>query len=243
MTVGLILGLTLLAAEPTEKKTQSKPINLPSPRATVLATTVPTAAKEVAPPKEIAHYLFVFGCQDEVQTLFPQRVHTFATWVQTEGDKIREDFTISWYPKGEFRLISPPEVGANLTLHDTLRRCNSRRVRVYLWGPYRISDDFYARGRKQYDFLERAEQNGLPLYKALDGNSRTRAGGAVNCIHAVSDISGGRLLTGFRTGPLAASGIVDHFRSMGLVSTPREPTEWIWLEIKPRDGNVIRMRN
>jgi hypothetical protein len=104
--------------------------------------------------------------------------HTFATVAKVSPDgKITYD-TISWLPDSlHVELFAPAEKGVNLSLPLTLGLAKSRGLKVFRYGPYRITSEFYDK------FLLRIAQlnSSEVLYKANDGCSYPMA---MNCIHA-----------------------------------------------------------
>ena len=166
-----------------------------------------------------AFFIILFAYQTPLN--IPRASHTAATFVKTNasGDPI-EAFTISWLPtrlKGEARedisLFQQPEPGSNFTLAETMRLGYSRRRTVTRWGPFQVRPEFYQQAARQYHFLN----SGAVRYTVLDDSVRGPAfggvpGGAVNCIHAVSDSFGTQpLRTGTLRGNPATEAVLAHF--------------------------------
>ena len=164
----------------------------------------------------------------------PRASHTAAVFVRTSpaGD-VTEEFTISWLPtrlKGDARedisLFQDPEPGSNFTRTETMRLGMSRRRSVTRWGPFQVRPEFYASARRRFDFLNA----GGTRYTVLDHDVRgaafqSRPGGAVNCIHALSDVFGARPLpTGTLRGNPATEAVLVHFlegnRDLNFVRYP-----------------------
>ena len=166
--------------------------------------------------------------------------HSFACFVEVTGDTISEQFTISWCSSNGVRLFQPAVTGVNRSLAETIDGCISRDLRISMWGPCRISADFFVRAREQYELLEIAESTGCVKWKALDGRSRLRcAGRAINCIHAISDISGVLVRTGSKCGESGSQAVFDCFVQMGLIADPCQTHDWVWQAIKPAGCPVV----
>src|SRR5262245_52623636 len=136
------------------------------------------------------YYLLMFGSQSV--PVIPSYTHTSATFVRVcwpgngpcPVNATLEAHTISWMPAN--LIIRPyallPEPGHNFDLHQTLRWCQSNRMRISLWGPYRISPELYALALEQQADLE----SSAVRYKAVDSGRDT--GRVSNCIHAVANV-------------------------------------------------------
>lgn len=185
------------------------------------------------------HFMIVYGFQDAINT--PRNSHTFATFLESSWSESTGDFTgiqvhtISWYPASMeiriFRLL--PEAGVNLELAETLDLVASLGVSVMRWGPVEISEDLYHTALRQIDFL----QSGAVGYIAEDSFRRNAAysrepGGALNCIHAVSDI-GGFLRTGVSRG-FEATRFVFAFLNPDFLSSS-DSNEWVATQIGVAD--------
>ena len=159
----------------------------------------------------------------------PQLTHSFALFSRAEvdsgsseeGGALHETFTISWMPaSGVIRLLAPPETGKNFTLAETLEWASRHGLRTTAWGPFEVSKEVYDRAWEQKNRLE----SGAVRYKALD--RRFRGGGAVNCIHAVSDVIPGVLLsTGSAAGEAATALILRHYRPHLI--EPEQVHRWV----------------
>jgi hypothetical protein len=154
----------------------------------------------------------------------PQHTHSFAVFIRVtpEGESNRcEKFTISWMPAGGvIRLIAPPEPGKNYTLEETLDWAARLGLRTRTWGPFEIAKETYDLALEQKHRLE----SGQVLYKALDRRHRPHT--ATNCIHAVSDVLPGPLLsTGSAAGDSATAMIVAHYRPHLI--DPEQVHRWV----------------
>lgn len=150
-----------------------------------------------------AYYMIVFGQQDGLNR--PRNSHTWAVFVRGDapgyGRQIYDVTTISWMPADlQLTLLQRPEYGVNLDMRQSLALGPSEGAQIQYGPVYEISPALYQAALTRYAFLESAERSGDVLYTVLDANTRgpalyNRRGGAVNCIHALSDI-GGYLDTG-----------------------------------------------
>jgi hypothetical protein len=164
----------------------------------------------------------------------PQRSHSFAVFVKAtpDGDSTRcESFTISWMPaSGVIRLLARPEPGMNFTFAESLRWAARQGLRTTAWGPFEIPKEILDRAADQKRRLE----SGAVLYKALDRRSRL---GAINCIHAVSDVIPGPLLsTGSARGETATGLIAAHYRP--YVIEPERTHHWVLRAADPQTGGA-----
>lgn len=136
----------------------------------------------------VRYYMLIFGAQTHPK--IPRFTHTFCTIVQAVdplpgcSEICIEAHTISWLPQTlkvrPYRLRAEP--GRNLTLDETLRWAAQNHMQVSLWGPYAISEYFYARVYREYARFESGEYR----YRAIDPPRRGDI--AADCIHAVTDI-------------------------------------------------------
>lgn len=194
-----------------------------------------------------AFFIILFAYQTPLN--IPRASHTAATFVKTtpSGD-IVEEFTISWLPtrlKGDARedigLLQPPEPGSNFTIAETMRLGMARRRSVTRWGPFQIRPEFYRQARRRFAFLESGQTRYVVLDDALRGPAFDgRPGGAVNCIHALSDALGARpLRTGTLRGNAATEAVLVHFlegnRELNFI---RYPTLHEWLSARMGLGGV-----
>lgn len=195
-----------------------------------------------APVEQRAHYLLLFGSQEEHRAVgAPDKSHTFATWVECENDQILDVFTISWCAQKRPEVFKEAEVGRNIDLDRSLAEARALGLVVQLWGPYRISDAFFRTARQHYDRLEESERTGRIKWKCLDGTSRfDRERPAVNCIHAVSDTAGGVLRTGYQCGFAATLSVMKHFVELDLVVDPHVTHDWVWESLRPSWDVVVR---
>ncbi len=150
----------------------------------------------------------------------PRESHTAAVFVRaTAAGEVSEEFTISWLPArlkddpGGVIQALRPEPGANFTREETLRLGRRGRRDVVRWGPFQVRPEFYASARRRFDFLD----SGAVRYTVFDDALRQAAfdgvpGGAVNCIHALSDVTGERPpRTGFLHGGPGTEAALAHF--------------------------------
>lgn len=188
------------------------------------------------------YFVTVFASQDgHRRVASPRRAHCFATWIETSNGEVTGRFTISWCATSRFRLFKRAELGVNITLEESLARYSARGMRISRWGPFKIKKDFYTRARRQYDRLEDAERTGAVRYKALDGRTRFRARRlAFNCMHAIADTSGVTLRTGTQRGDMVSQTIVEHFKSLGLITEPDRSHEWVWNAVKSDEYVVVK---
>lgn len=133
--------------------------------------------------------LFAFQGK-KIATNLPTNSHTFATFIKADR-KNSERKTISWFPKSgfvdAFKLL--PEPGVNLTLEQSVKLANNKKLRRAYFGPFEIQKTLYDAAVTQEDRLEKK----LVEYKTTDRQFRPDI--AVNCQHAVSDMwSDGELL-------------------------------------------------
>ncbi|MBX9656543.1 hypothetical protein K2Y11_23245 [bacterium] len=176
------------------------------------------------------HYVIVFSWQDVPDGFAPapKLTHSFATFVQVSGDKIDEEFTISWAAPYGVRILAAPEPGQNWSLQESLTRASEDGLKVMAWGPYRVSDAGYEKAKTRYFNLESAESNQSILYKAVDRRSRRfDVQPAINCIHALSDMADPNLATGNICGNEASRIIVNEFVKAGIILGDDHQAEWI----------------
>jgi hypothetical protein len=168
----------------------------------------------------IRYFLVMFGAQDAVN--HARNSHTFATFVRAEiapgedlGNATLDVHTISWIPADYEEtgdvcvLFCPVEEGRDFTLDETLAALEDNGRLVEYWGPVEIQRDLYDRAIARIGFLE----SGAVAYRANDRRTRDPAffgepGGAINCMHAISDI-GGFLETGLDWGPPGSEDVLE----------------------------------
>jgi hypothetical protein len=158
------------------------------------------------------YFLVMFGAQAEPN--LPRFAHSFATFVKASGNgQFPKDYkietkTISWLPAKLTvqPLLRTPVPGKNLDLAATLAWAKAE-ARVTAWGPFEVKKELYDQAVKQIERLE----SGKLAYIALDG--RSRGAGAVNCIHALSDLDAKQaaLNTGTAHGNAASLLVLGHF--------------------------------
>ena len=164
--------------------------------------TSEVAAPLTATYKEHRYYLLMFGSEDASNTAAGS--HSFATFAHVgvptvgpvEQTQLFEVLTISWLPRAFYGEVCvdllhfrcPAEWGNNYSLGETLAFTRNRFVAM--WGPLQIRQELYDRMLRQVQFLD----SGRVFYSANDIGPRyhDRAlrhewGGAINCIHAMTD--------------------------------------------------------
>lgn len=177
------------------------------------------------------HFLILYGFQDGLNT--PHNSHTFITLAETSGSPFTRDLTalgsqtLSWLPvSADVRLLRlTPEAGRNYSLPETLRLAASRNLNIKRWGPIEVSEQFYFAAMNRIALL----QSGAIGYVAEDSAYRNsvylgQGGGAINCMHAVSDI-GGFLRTNIMHGFAASQKIFEHLSQWRLPSP--DNNEWV----------------
>lgn len=111
-----------------------------------------------------------------------KRTHTFVAVlrVPSDGGPV-EQHAISWFPENRtLRGLTPrPEPGTNLPLPETFAHCRDQKMRVSVWGPYRIKPDLFERMKCQKAKLE----SGAVKYKPTDNLYPSNV--ATNCYHAI----------------------------------------------------------
>lgn len=185
------------------------------------------------------HFMIIYGFQDGINT--PHGAHVFATFVESDvspsGHNLArfEAHTLSWLPVmvDNWFLRLRPEPGRNFSLAETLQLAESRELSLMRWGPFEITDSLYFSALDRIDFLE----SGAADYIVQDTFYRNavyvrESGGAINCIHAVSDL-GGFIRTGFLHGFSAARRTYDHLRQF-VVPSP-DNNEWVAKQIGVAD--------
>lgn len=184
---------------------------------TSAATATKTGTQIAAATK---HYAVVLSYQDAAASA--EESHTFATFVKASGDKIAEQVDISWEPAasgGEPVCLFPcdPEPGKSYALAESLAFGKTRGRTLKKWGPVEIPDALYAKAAQQLATL----RAGKIKYIAIDNGTRAN-GTAINCMHAVSDLTGGAPLdTGLNWGFAGSDLVFKHLQSAGgATSTP-----------------------
>jgi hypothetical protein len=147
----------------------------------------------------------------------PSASHTFAVFVAERAGAAPEVHTISWLPADATVRALPLQTGHNFTLEETLAIARDRPILRY--GPFVLARAAYDRARARITFLE----SGGVRYKMIDWATRrpslsNRPGGAINCIHAVSDVVG-PLDTGELWGDAATRAVVAFFGRTGAIRT------------------------
>jgi hypothetical protein len=176
-------------------------------------------------------YAIIFGEQDGRNRCC--EAHSFATfvWVRlaATGPEVVDQATISWLPAaGRVKLFKQAERGRNYSLEESFALVKPGHS-VAQWGPFRIQEELFERAKKQAAFLTK----GGVLYKAVDPFSRP-AGVAVNCEHAISDISlrpGESIVrTGTAHGHHGSYLVATHLRSWMI--EPGVAHEWVGRSLK-----------
>jgi hypothetical protein len=171
------------------------------------------------------YYVMVFASQRDGPSL--NYSHTWATFVKAtrtlEGGHILEAHTISWLPaNGMIRVAALlPEPGRNFDLVSTLNWARDSGQRIFMWGPYQINPDLFARALAQKRLLE----SGTVRYKAIDTGRRSDR--VSNCIHAVASVAEGNRLrvTSMQWGE-TASALVARELQPGLIN-PGQTYDWV----------------
>jgi len=177
------------------------------------------------------HFMIIYGFQNGINT--PHGAHVFATFVESDASPSGRDLarleahTLSWLPVEEDNrfLRLRPEPGRNFSLDETLQLAESRELSLMRWGPFEITDSLYFGALDRIDFLE----SGAADYIVQDTFHRNavyvrESGGAINCIHAVSDL-GGFIRTGLAHGFSAARRVYEHLQQF-VVPSP-DNKEWV----------------
>lgn len=163
---------------------------------------------------EERYYVTLFASQGEPN--LPRLAHTFAVFTKATGadnfpkDAKIENHTISWLPATMeiHPLRLAPEKGKNFDLAATLQWAKSLKARVVVWGPFETNEELFDLAKQRIADLNEGKWS----FIALD--NRFRGQGAVNCIHAVSDINPNvaPLNTGLVFGEAASRMVVQHFQ-------------------------------
>lgn len=173
--------------------------------------------KEIAakkPKSGTAKFFYLFGVENEKNSA--DQSHTFANFVSIDSKGIQKWHSISWLPLGYrekreldvfknfgealkaeiFDEHAPAVDGENFELADTLQFAREAGLKLGVWGPLEITDEFFELGERRSKFLapqdlKDPKKNITPSvqYKAVDKKSR-RFGEAFNCMRAVSDLAG-----------------------------------------------------
>jgi len=170
---------------------------------------------------EDCYYLVMFAF--DKGPLCPKNSHTFAAFVKVSEQKQLEVVTISWLPTTlQVVVLRPhPEPGGNLTLTASLAQAAPNGACITAWGPFQIDGELFDRARCQAARLD----SGCVAYIALD--CLWRRCGALNCIHAVSDIAldRGCLCTGWAHGRSASRIVLNHLRPWIVCS--QQTHDWL----------------
>lgn len=185
------------------------------------------------------HFMIVYGFQNGINT--PHGAHVFATFIESDVSQSGQDVahfeahTLSWLPVEEDNrfLRLRPEPGRNFSLAETLQLADCRGLSLRRWGPVEVTESLYFEALDRIGFLE----SGAADYIVKDTFYRNAvyakaSGGAINCIHAVSDL-GGFIRTRFLHGFSAARRTYDHLRQF-VVPSP-DNNEWVAKQIGVAD--------
>ena len=143
------------------------------------------------PPRRTTITSSMFGYQDADNTA--PLSHTFASVVHV-GATV-DIATISWLPlafDGKvcvdlLHLRCPVETGKNYSLEETLTWAQSEGLYVGMWGPFEVNADLWNRVNSQIAYLDSGATDYVANDLGMHLASFRHNGGAVNCIHAVSD--------------------------------------------------------
>jgi hypothetical protein len=179
--------------------------------------------------------------------------HSFATFVHAtipadapERTAVTEQIDISWLPArfggtvcvDLLHLRCPAVTGHNYSLAETLSFAENEHLTVGVWGPVEVRKDLFDRAKAQQAYLESGATGYVANDTGLHLPAYNHRGGALNCIHAVSDLAFFDR-TGLNWG-LDASRIVwgdfQPWRLNGGASG-----EWIWSGIGVDASRMIRM--
>jgi hypothetical protein len=184
------------------------------------------------------YYVSMFGYQDP-QNSAPLS-HTFASFLHV-GSSV-EVQTISWLPEtftGEvcvdvFHLRCGRVAGHNYTLEETLAFAQSGGEFVGMYGPFEISPDLWNRATNQVAYLNSGATSYIANDLGFHMASFNHRGGAINCIHAVSDaLYFDR--TGLNWGLNGSHIVLDNMAPWLLSTTPAEDV----VQYFPIDGFAV----
>jgi len=189
------------------------------------------ASAQVGQRGSTNYYMIMFAVQSEPNVA--RLSHTFAAFVRAAGPEANPSAqldvqTISWMPRSleiePLRMF--PTQGVNLNLAETLSWARSVDSRVTMWGPYPIEKELYDVA------AHRSEQLKSGAIQYIANDRRRREEGAVNCIHALSDMipSQSLLGTGSECGNGASELVLQHLNR--YVSTSSESADWLTQRLK-----------
>lgn len=222
LVFGIALCCALASSAPAQKVNRAVPplesqTGLPEDVVPRLRAELSRRVKEEK-LKLPAHFLLLYAYQGAFNRAHES--HTFGCVVRVNRNGTQNWTTISWLPahfaeteeicvfRNVFQAIwheitgssdCAPQPGRNFSLEQTFAWAREGNRTVGIWGPYRIAEDAYLRGVRRKKELDK----GKIMYIA-DDRSYRREGTAVNCMHAITDItteltrSGGILGTGYR---------------------------------------------
>jgi hypothetical protein len=167
-------------------------------------------------------YYCMFFATDTMKPNYP---HVWGTFVQMKDKKLVKEATISWSPE-RWSVLDRKKPGYNMTLEESMEL--SGKMRTCIWGPYQIERDLFERAEEK----RRASGN----YKMLDAFSRPNG---INCIHALTDLTGKRVTTHVRYGKLAGVAVQRHYNRRGLIHST-DDRELVIRELKLDKYNLSR---
>ena len=181
------------------------------------------------------YFMIIWGFQGRGPLNLPRNAHTFATFVESNGEDLRtaqlKSFTMSWLPvDGIVRLIDNPKPGRWYGLQETRQLAPPNRYDLKRSPIYQVSAALYRDALVRYWDLDTRGRARTVLYLANDDmNGRTNAlrkvpGGYTNCIHAISDAiapSAGLLDTRTNRGWSASEAVLNYFRGAGHMPVPQ----------------------
>lgn len=189
-----------------------------------------------APAAHAADDYFATVFAAEAVPFEPQKTHTFVVVHRIPAGGIVESHHISWFPQGRrIRGITlRPEPGTNLSLEDTFAHCRDQKMRVSVWGPYRIEPELFGLMKDQRAKLD----GGTVRYKPTDNLYPSNV--AANCYHAIwQPIAPCRKYSGpFNCGDASGAMTVQLFRKW-LIDPCRTHDELLPLSV-PKGETVLR---
>lgn len=196
------------------------------------------------------HYLLMFGYEDARNSA--PLSHTFATFLRADFDgpgtangRIVDQVDISWLPErftgsvcvDALHLRCPPETGHNYSLNQTLGFAQAGRLRVAMWGPYEITGALFDRAKDQERYLDSGKSQYVANDLFLHRRAYDRRGGALNCMHAVSDIAFFDR-TGLNWGVRGSKIVLDNLR--GYIVSPAR-ADWVLPRIGLDTSGIDRL--
>ncbi len=139
----------------------------------------------------------------------PQESHSFVRFTKKQGNETLQTVDISWCPV-DGKVFGGVKSGSNKSLEETLKDIDNSNINIKNFGTYEIERHLFQKALKHKNLLE----SGNVKYTALDSSLRPLA---KNCIHAISDITEHKLITGKERGHKATELIVNHFKRLNLL--------------------------